>query len=81
VASRRGAANRLGCAVQLALLRHPGMTLAQMDVPIEPLVTWLASQLEIPDCFIRQVRPPATDDDRPCTCAGLGTRITASGCG
>lgn len=48
VADRRGAANRLGFAVQLALLRHPGMGLAQMEEPIEALVEWLAARLGIP---------------------------------
>src|SRR5690348_6050140 len=48
VAGRRGAANRLGFAVQLALLRHPGMGLAQMEGPIDALVEWLAAQLDIP---------------------------------
>ena len=48
VAGRRGAANCLGFAVQLALLRHPGMGLAQMEEPVDTLVAWLAAQLEIP---------------------------------
>jgi hypothetical protein len=48
VAGRRGDANRLGFAVQLALLRHPGVGLAQMEEPIDALVAWLAAQLEIP---------------------------------
>ena len=48
MAGRRGAANRLGFAVQLALLRHPGMGLAQMEEPIDALVAWLAAQLDIP---------------------------------
>ena len=48
VAGRRGAANRLGFAVQLALLRHPGMGLAQMEEPIDALVEWLAARLGIP---------------------------------
>jgi hypothetical protein len=48
VAGRRGAANRLGFAVQLALLRHPGIGLAQMDEPVDALVNWLATRLEIP---------------------------------
>ena len=48
MAGRRGAANRLGFAVQLALLRHPGMGLAQMEEPVDALVEWLAAQLEIP---------------------------------
>jgi hypothetical protein len=48
VASRRGDANRLGFAVQLALLRHPGASLTHIGEPIEPLVAWLARRLEIP---------------------------------
>ena len=45
VAGRRGDTNRLGFAVQLALLSHPGMGLAQMEEPVEALVEWLAAQL------------------------------------
>jgi len=43
VVGRRGAANRLGFAVQLALLRHPGTGLVQMGEPVDALVTWLAA--------------------------------------
>jgi Domain of unknown function (DUF4158) len=39
VAARRGAAaNQLGFAVQLELLRHPGMGLAHMEEPVGVLV-------------------------------------------
>jgi TnpA family transposase len=48
LAERRGNANRLGFAVQLALLRHPGMSLAHMEEPVDPLVAWLGERLEIP---------------------------------
>src|SRR3954469_2979645 len=48
VVGRRGAANRLGFAVQLALLRHPGIGLAQMEEPIDALVTWLGARPENP---------------------------------
>jgi TnpA family transposase len=48
VAERRRDANRIGFAVQLALLRHPGIALAQLEQPVESLVQWLARQLEIP---------------------------------
>ena len=48
VTSWRGAANRLGFAVQLALIRHPGAALAQMDDPVDGLIAWLAAQLGIP---------------------------------
>jgi TnpA family transposase len=44
---RRRNANRLGFAVQLALLRHPGIGLAQMEEPVDALVAWLAERLEI----------------------------------
>jgi len=48
VDARRGQANRLGVAVQLALLRQPGIALATLEQPPEPLVAWLAVQLAIP---------------------------------
>ena len=48
LAARRGNANRLGFAVQLALLRHPGMSLAHMEEPVDPLVAWLVERLDIP---------------------------------
>ena len=64
VAARRRDANRLGFAVQLALLRHPGMALAQMEQPVEPLVQWLAEQLEIPAApFAEYARRPQTMTD------------------
>jgi TnpA family transposase len=44
---RRGNANQLGFAVQLALLRHPGMGLAQMEEPVDALVAWLAERLKV----------------------------------
>jgi TnpA family transposase len=34
VAARRRDANRIGFAVQLALLRHPGIALAQLEQPV-----------------------------------------------
>ena len=47
IRQRRGEANRLGFAVQLCLLRHPGIALAEdTEVPPE-LVSWLASRLAV----------------------------------
>lgn len=47
IRQRRGDANRLGFAVQLYLLRHPGIALADdTDVPPE-IVAWLASRLAV----------------------------------
>ncbi len=64
VAERRRDANRIGFAVQLALLRHPGMALAQLEQPVEPLVQWLAKQLEIPAApFAGYARRPQTMTD------------------
>ncbi len=61
VAKRRRDANRIGFAVQLALLRHPGIALAQLEQPAEPLVQWLARQLEIPAApFAGYARRPQT---------------------
>ncbi len=48
IRQRRGDTNRVGFAVQLCLLRHPGITLAEdTEVPPE-LVAWLASRLALP---------------------------------
>jgi TnpA family transposase len=64
VAERRGDANRLGCAVQLALLRHPGTALAYLDQPTDALVTWMAGQLDIPAAvFAEYARRPQTMTD------------------
>jgi hypothetical protein len=64
VAERRGNANRLGCAVQLTLLRHPGTALAYLDQPTDTLVTWMAGQLDIPaTVFAEYARRPQTMTD------------------
>ena len=50
--TRREDRNRLGFAVQLALLRHPGLTLAQVlaqpGTDLTPLVGFVAGQLRVP---------------------------------
>lgn len=64
VAERRGDANRLGYAVQLALLRHPGTALAYLDQPPDALVTWMAGQLEVRvTAFAEYARRPQTMTD------------------
>ncbi len=64
VAERRGDANRLGCAVQLALLRHPGTALAYLDQPADTLVTWMAGQLDVAAAvFAEYARRPQTMTD------------------
>ena len=61
VAKRRRDANRIGFAVQPALLGHPGISLTQLEQPDEPLVQWLARRLEIPAApfagYARRHRP------------------------
>ena len=47
VFTRRGAANRLGFAVQLVLLRQHGLALSQMVGSVKPLVDWMAGVLDI----------------------------------
>ncbi len=52
IRQRRGDANRLGFAIQLGLLRHPGIALAE-DTEVAPeLLSWLASRLAVsPDAW------------------------------
>jgi TnpA family transposase len=73
---RRGDPNRLGFAVQLALLRHPGMGLAQMEEPIDALIGWLAARLDIPaEAFDDYARRPQTlTDHARVLAAALGMR-------
>jgi Domain of unknown function (DUF4158) len=90
ISERRSDASRLGYAVQLALLRHPGMALANMAQPIDPLVAWMARQLEIAvDAFGDYTRRPQTVTDharrlaealglRPPTAADLPMMIEAA---
>jgi TnpA family transposase len=81
VAERRGDANRLGCAVQLALLRHPGTALAYLDQPADTLVTWMAGQLDVPAAvFAEYARRPQTMTDHArqlATTLGLRTPTMA----
>ncbi len=76
VAGRRGDANRLGFAVQLALLRHPGMGLAQMEEPIGALAEWLAAQLGIPAAAFADYagRPQTMTDHALMLATTLGLR-------
>jgi len=80
VAGRRGAANRLGFAVQLALLRHPGMGLAQMEEPIDALVGWLAMRLGIPATAFTDYagRPQTMTDHALMLAAMLGLRSSGT---
>jgi Domain of unknown function (DUF4158) len=48
IRQRRGAANRLGFAVQLCYLRYPGSVLGVAELPFPPLLHLVATQLKIP---------------------------------
>ncbi len=80
VAGRRGTTNRLGFAVQLALLRHPGMALAQMDEPVDVLVNWLAVRLELPAAVFAEYagRPQTMTDHARILAATLGLRAASA---
>ena len=80
VAGRRSAANRLGFAVQLALLRHPGMGLAQIEEPAAALVEWLAAQLGIPAAAFADYagRPQTMTDHALVLATTLGLRPSSN---
>jgi TnpA family transposase len=48
VRQRRGAANRLGFAVQLGYMRYPGIVLDRGELPFPPMLHLVAAQLKIP---------------------------------
>jgi hypothetical protein len=80
VAGRRRDTNRIGFAVQLALLRYPGVALAQLEQPVEPLVQWLAKQLEVPAAPFAEYaqRPQTMTDHARLLAANLGLRPSVS---
>lgn len=77
IAIRRGDANRLGFAVQLALLRHPGLPLAHIGEPIEAVVGWVAEHLELPALTFAEYarRPQTVTDHARDVAAALGLRF------
>ena len=81
MAARRGDANQLGYAVQLALLRHPGTALAFLDQPVDALVAWMAGHLDIPAAaFAEYARRPQTKTDHARQLAAtLGLRGPTAG--
>ena len=47
IATRRRPGNRLGLAIHIALLRHPGQGWIDGIEPPAPLVAWLAEQVDV----------------------------------
>jgi len=48
IRQHRGAANRLGFAVQLCYLRYPGVALGAGEIPFPPLLRLVAAQVKVP---------------------------------
>ena len=48
IRQHRGAMNRLGYAVQLCSMRHPGVALGTREKPFFPLLEIVAAQLKVP---------------------------------
>jgi TnpA family transposase len=46
IRQHRGDANRLGFAVQLCLLRYPGYAMGGKTAVPEPVIQWIASQIQ-----------------------------------
>ena len=80
VQARRSEANRLGFAVQLALLRHPGLAPTEIEAP-RRLITFLAEQLDLPLVAIRGYgeRPQTVTDHAREAMAALGMRPSNQG--
>jgi hypothetical protein len=80
VQARRSDANRLGFAVQLALLRHPGLAPAEIEAP-KRLITFLSEQLDLPLAAIRGYgeRPQTVTDHAREAMAELGLRPSNQG--
>lgn len=80
VQARRSDANRLGFAVQLALLRHPGLAPAEIEAP-KRLITFMAEQLDLPLSSIRGYgdRPQTVTDHAREAMAALGMRPSNQG--
>ena len=61
IRQHRGVHNRLGVAVQLALLRYPGRVLRPEETPPGELLAFLAGQVNAPlDAWVRYAQRPET---------------------
>ncbi len=66
IRQRRGDANRLGFAVQLCLLRYPGYALGTDSELPEPVILWVAKQVEPSRRAGQKVRRARRDPSRAC---------------
>ena len=76
--ARRGDANRLGFAVQLALLRHPGFSMAD-GIPSQTLVAFMAAQIDVPALTLANygARGQTASDHARTLMAHMGVRPSA----
>jgi TnpA family transposase len=64
IEARRRSGNRLGFALQLALIRHPGFATVRIDEAPDELVAYVAEQLRLPTSALRDyARRPQTSTD------------------
>jgi TnpA family transposase len=80
VQARRSDANRLGFAVQLALLRHPGLAPTEIEAP-KRLITFLSEELDLSLAAIGGYgeRPQTVTDHAREAMAALGMRPSNQG--
>ena len=58
VFKRRGAHNRLGFAVQMCAMRHPGRLLGDQETPPDEMLRFLADQVDaLPQDFVFYIKP------------------------
>ena len=76
IATRRRPDNRLGLAIHIALLRHPGQGWLDGIEPPAPLVAWLAEQVDVSsDALTRYgAREPTRSEHRRLAIRHLGLR-------
>ena len=76
IATRRRPDNRLGLAIHIALLRHPGQGWLDGIEPPTPLVAWLAEQVDVSsEVLIRYAaRGPTRSEHRQLAIQHLGLR-------
>jgi TnpA family transposase len=83
ILARREERNQLGFALQLALIRHPGLTLSQVNAPpnpdLDPLVDFIARQVDLPANMLADyaVREQTMTDHAREIGAALGLRPPA----
>ena len=76
IATRRRPDNRLGLAIHIALLRHPGQGWLDGIEPPAPLIAWLAEQVDVSsDALTRYgAREPTRSEHRRLAIRRLGLR-------